>query len=48
MEMLTRSPTFHNLTYPVLEDGVTISRDFLNECRQRISIELMLGDIIVE
>jgi hypothetical protein len=48
MEMLTRSPKFESMVYPVLEDGVTITREYLNEGRQRISIELMLGEIIVE
>ena len=48
MEMLSRSPSFQNLSYPVLDDGMTITREYLNEGRQRISIELMLGEIIVE
>ena len=47
MEMLTKSP-MEKLVYPVMGDGVTISREYLNEARQRISIELMLGEIIVE
>ena len=37
------------LSYPVKEsDGVTIERAFLSEARQRLSIELMLGEIIVD
>jgi hypothetical protein len=48
MEMLSKSPKIANISYPVLEDGVTISREYMNEGRQRISIELMLGEIIVE
>jgi Ulp1 family protease len=35
-------------TYKTLPDGVTISQECLNEGRQRIAVELMLGELIVE
>lgn len=48
LEMISQTGITKSLSYPVLEDGITITKQYLNEARQRLSVELMLGHIIVE